>query len=267
MPATNTLTAGLDRTLYIGELPATDWHRHASPVLLVGLSGRFALRLGGGEVVSCHSALVDMGVDHVFDPCGERVAITYLEPDSPEARRLRGTFRQQGPIIFDPAVSVVARSTFERHLQNFDLQSLLIPCLRKLASPGMEKWRDLLLEGDLSSPLEHGLDARVMHSLRSIRSTRDAPVERDMLARGVHLSASRFNHLFRSEMGVSFRDYRVWTQVRLAILGFRPNGSLTDAALNGAFSDSSHFSRIFRQTFGMTPSSVLKPLKQITLLT
>ena len=41
---------------------------------------------------------------------------------------------------------------------------------------------------------------------------------------------------------------------------------LTDAALHGEFSDSAHFSRMFRQTFGMTPSSVLKPLKTVTLL-
>lgn len=34
---------------------------------------------------------------------------------------------------------------------------------------------------------------------------------------------------------------------------------LTQAALAGGFVDSSHFSRMFRQTFGMTPSSVLKP--------
>lgn len=40
----------------------------------------------------------------------------------------------------------------------------------------------------------------------------------------------------------------------------------TDAALHGEFVDSAHFSRMFLQTFGMTPSSVLRPLKPVTLL-
>ena len=51
-----------------------------------------------------------------------------------------------------------------------------------------------------------------------------------------------------------------------AIAGLAISPRLTDAALHGAFSDSAHFSRVFRQTFGMTPSSVLKPLKEVTLL-
>lgn len=82
----------------------------------------------------------------------------------------------------------------------------------------------------------------------------------------MQLSASRFNHLFRAEMGVSLRSYRVWSQVRLAMAGLAVSPRLTDAALHGDFADSAHFSRMFRQTFGMTPSSVLKPLKQVMLL-
>ena len=76
----------------------------------------------------------------------------------------------------------------------------------------------------------------------------------------------RFNHLFRAEMGASLRSYRVWSQVRLAMAGLAVSPRLTDAALHGDFADSAHFSRMFRQTFGMTPSSVLKLLKQVTLL-
>lgn len=67
-------------------------------------------------------------------------------------------------------------------------------------------------------------------------------------------------------MGVSLRTYRVWSQVRLAMAGLAFSPRLTDAALHGEFSDSAHFSRMFRQTFGMTPSSVLKPLKNVTVL-
>lgn len=241
----NTLTLGADRALYIGDLPATDWHRHASPVLLLGLSGRFAVHLPGGRVESCHSALVAAGIEHVFDPCGERVALVYLEPDAMEARRLRHCFTVHGPVIFDPAMRPVSRHSYERYLGAFDLQSLLGKALDAPAPP---------------------LDARVSRILQPLRTPRDTPWERDELAAAASLSASRFNHLFSAEMGVSFRDYRIWSQVRAAILGFRPNGSLTDASLNGAFADSAHFSRMFRQTFGMTPTTVLRPLKLLTVL-
>ncbi|WP_119965028.1 helix-turn-helix transcriptional regulator [Simplicispira lacusdiani] len=244
MRATNTLTLGADRALYVGELPATGWHRHAAPVLLLGLSGHFAVHLASGRVESCHSALIDMGVWHLFDPCGERVALVYLEPDSAEARGLRPWFRQQGGVVFDPATPTRARGCTEARLRSFDLQGLLGQRFETAAE----------------------LDARVLRSLRHLRMARDGALPRDQVAQAAHLSASRFNHLFREEMGVSFRSYRVWSQVRAAMAGLATQPRLTDAALHGAFSDSAHFSRTFRQTFGMTPSSVLKPLREVTLV-
>jgi hypothetical protein len=40
MPTSHSLIAlGRDRSLYAGDLPATDWHRHGAPVLLIDLSG------------------------------------------------------------------------------------------------------------------------------------------------------------------------------------------------------------------------------------
>ncbi|MBX9872047.1 MAG: AraC family transcriptional regulator, partial [Burkholderiaceae bacterium] len=124
MPAQNSLTLGADRALYLGELPATGWHRHASPVLLQGLSGRFALHLGPGRVETCHSALIDTGVEHVFDPLGETVALVYLEPDAPEVRSLRALFARHGGVVLDPARPVQARSASQTRLQAFDLPAL-----------------------------------------------------------------------------------------------------------------------------------------------
>ena len=244
MPANNTLSLGFDRALYVGDLPATGWHCHAAPVLLLGLSGRFALHLSPDAVETCHSALVDAGVQHLLDPRGEHVALMYLEPDSREARGLRHQFGQRGPVILDVAVPVGARSTMDAYLRHFDLASLLrLPCVPPAP-----------------------IDARVLHSLQALRTPGDQRLLRAGLAAAVQLSASRFNHLFRAEMGVSLRSYRVWSQVRLAMAGLASSPRLTDAALHGAFTDSAHFSRMFRQTFGMTPSSVLKPLKEVVLV-
>jgi len=246
MPVRNTLTLGSDRALYVGEIPSTGWHRHAAPVLLMGLSGRFALHWGPGRMETCQSALVDAGVDHLFDPCGEAVALVYLEPDSCEARRLRGTFLRQGGVVLDAAAPVGARSVMDGYLRNFDLSALVPQAILDAEGPA--------------------LDARVARSLRCLRRPQEGRLVRAGLAADVQLSASRFNHLFRAEMGVSLRSYRVWSQVRLAMAGLAVSPRLTDAALHGAFADSAHFSRMFRQTFGMTPSSVLKPLKEVTLL-
>lgn len=233
----NRLTLAPDRALYVGELPATGLHRHAAVALLVGLSGRFALHLAPGRVEHCRSALVDIGIDHVFDPCGEQVALLYLEPDAPELPCLRPLLAREGGVLFDVAAPVGACSPMDTRLRAFDLPQLL-----RLPDPAAGA----------------GLDPRVARSLQALRRVGEQPWARGGLAKAAGLSPSRFNHLFREEAGVSFRSYRIWCQVRAAMTGAGPLMSLTDAALQGAFADSSHFSRTFRATFGMTPSSVLR---------
>ena len=114
-----------DRALYVGELAATGWHRHAPVALLVSLSGRFAVHLACGRLEHCRSALVDIGVDHVLDPCGEQVALVYLEPDAPEVRRWRPLLGREGGVLLDVALSVGARSAVEERLRAFDLPQLL----------------------------------------------------------------------------------------------------------------------------------------------
>ena len=75
--------------MYRGELPATGWHSHAAPALLIGLSGRFALHFAQGRTESCYSAWIDSGVEHVFDPCGEEVVtmMPAMPPATPESTR------------------------------------------------------------------------------------------------------------------------------------------------------------------------------------
>ncbi len=242
MHSENSLVLGSDRALYLGDLPATGWHRHACPVFLLGLSGRFALHLPDQPVAHCHSALVNTGVEHVFDPRGEQVAVVYLEPDAPEARALQPWLQRSHGVMLDPAARVGARGVVQARLGSFDLPAMLDITLDPVAL----------------------LDERVARAIHWMRRGGGNAIRRDMAAASVQLSASRFNHLFRQQAGVSFRSYRVWAQVRSALGGLAVSPRLTDAALEGAFVDSSHFSRTFRQTFGMTPSSVLKPLRSVT---
>lgn len=244
MGASNSLILGSDRSLYRGELPATGWHSHAAPVLLIGLSGRFVLHFAQGRTESCFSAWIDSGIEHVFDSCGEQVASMYLEPDAAQTRRWRAHFANHGGVVLDPGIRAQGRSNMDAYLRSFDLDALL-PFHCADVAP---------------------MDARVAYSVNTLRRVGVPMPSRGAMAQAAGLSESRFNHLFRAEMGVSFRSYRVWSQVRGALGALGADSRLTQAALEGGFVDSSHFSHMFRKTFGMTPSSVLKPLRDVTLV-
>lgn len=244
MSGANKLLLGADRALYQGNLPSTGMHCHPCPVLLMGLSGRFGLQFPDAEPATCRSALISAGVEHLFDPRGESVALIYLEPDAPESCALRPWMNSSAGVVWDPCSASRVRGVTDARLNHFDLPGLLGRTL----------------------PQAPPLEPRVARAMRYLRTHADRAPGRSETAALVHLSTSRFNHLFSAHAGASFRDYRVWSQLRAAIASMARHPRLTDAALEGAFVDSSHFSRRFRDTFGMTPRSVLQPLGQIARL-
>lgn len=236
----NQIRLGPDRALFLGHLPATHFHRHAAPVFLLGLSGDLEVRFEDGRHYRGRSALIDSDVMHALDSRGEQMASIYLEPDAPEVPLLRKNLLQGEQAVFELTAPQPARGRLERRLMNFDLSSLLQVPLAPSASGG--------------------LDPRIRKSLPVLRSGNPGAVLRAQAADQASLSESRFNHLFRAEMGISFRRYRSWSLMRNALYRLGQTTSLTDAALEAGFCDSAHFSRVFRDLIGLTPSSVFREL-------
>lgn len=73
-----------------------------------------------------------------------------------------------------------------------------------------------------------------------------------------HLSESRFLHLFKKELGLPFRKYLLWLKLRRFFSHLQNGKNITTAAHEAGFSDSSHLSRFFADSFGLNPSEILK---------
>jgi len=87
----------------------------------------------------------------------------------------------------------------------------------------------------------------------------------EQLVKPDDLSVSHFLHLFSDEIGVPFRRFRIWNRLRAASGMALRGANLTDAAIGAGFSDSAHFSRLHRETFGVTPSYILGRLVRATI--
>ena len=64
-------------------------------------------------------------------------------------------------------------------------------------------------------------------------------------------------HLFRAETGTSMRAYRMWTRMLQAAREVGNGSNLTTAAAHTGFASPSHLADRFRQTFGLTATSLL----------
>lgn len=78
------------------------------------------------------------------------------------------------------------------------------------------------------------------------------------LAALVHLSSSRFTHLFRQQTGLSLSRFLLWNRLLRSVDAAARGASMTDAAHAAGFADLAHMSRTFRQTFGVVASELQK---------
>jgi AraC family transcriptional regulator, arabinose operon regulatory protein len=111
-----------------------------------------------------------------------------------------------------------------------------------------------LLGCDALHPQAPVIDPRLQAVLDLIDSDLPGDLGVRRLAAMTHLSASRFAHLFRSQLGVSPQRFverrRLESAARLLDLGTR---SITEIAAEVGFTDPLYFSSRFRRWYGLSP--------------
>ena len=124
-----------------------------------------------------------------------------------------------------------------------------------LATCGADAELDRLL---LGQPLPaRVLDARIAAVVERLRADPALAWQAVDAAAHCGLSASRFMHLFKAEVGLGWRSFRAWKRAR-GLLGCVHSGeNLTQLALTLGYPDATHFSHAIRQVTGLRPSDII----------
>ncbi|WP_421717296.1 helix-turn-helix domain-containing protein [Algiphilus sp.] len=232
-PTPPTVLLGPRSLIYVGPLGRGLPHTHAANVALVALDRPLLLRLSGGGWIEHGSALIPAGTRHELDPQQARFAVVYADIHAPCWQAMQ------------PGQNLLSELPHSTALRN---------CLIEVAEsaawiPALEHQLATSLMASLGTPstarsrLQIALDDYLQPS---------ADLTLDGLAAHMQLSTRRVQHLFLKELGVSYKRVQHWVRFRGAIQAMGQWGTLTDAALEGGFSDSSHFSNAFRSMFGVS---------------
>ncbi|EED30393.1 transcriptional regulator, AraC family [gamma proteobacterium NOR5-3] len=79
----------------------------------------------------------------------------------------------------------------------------------------------------------------------------------DAAAEHVHLSKSRFLHLFSDNIGTPWRTYLIWRRAIVAMIAIFDGYSVAHAADVAGYADAAHLSRQVKGIFGLSPTEVL----------
>jgi AraC-like DNA-binding protein len=233
------------RAVYIGpgfQLPA---HRNTVAVLALALNGPMGVAHDPLDPAmgfrSCRSVLVEPNQLHLLRMSREEHAFIYVDALSQDLTELRNKCAcRANSLHFD-----------------FCHESEVIDIL-----VGMP--RDPISWSKAQALLTHALglsasrsDPRIARVVRALLLDPDDAHSADEWAKTVGLSSSFFQHLFKQRVGVSFRRFRLWARIRIAVGHAMHGTSLTQAAMLAGFSSSAHLSTTFKDMFGISPSQLL----------
>lgn len=231
------------RSLYFGPLQHLEPRLHGAPVLLVGLYRPFRIRINHGECISCRCAVVPAGVLHELELDGNVLAKLFVERDSPDfwAFRRRFPFPPNAFHAFDdPKLVELFLGIYEESPPKETIHAHI----------------ETLMPLDMEAyPLLH---PRLISVLDSLRQEPEQNYSQFQMASKANLSTSRLLHLFKAEIGVPYRRYRIWKRLGIAIYTMSQTDCMMRSAMDAGFSDASHFSHCFRDFFGANPSYVFK---------
>lgn len=77
------------------------------------------------------------------------------------------------------------------------------------------------------------------------------------LARRLGMERTRALRCFRAATGQSFREFKRWSAMQFAAEQMKQGALVRTAAMDAGFADTAHLSRVFRETFGLTPSAAI----------
>jgi AraC-like DNA-binding protein len=112
---------------------------------------------------------------------------------------------------------------------------------------------DILAEFKCSCENEnHANDDRIKKALEIVEINFEKVYSLEEIAELSYLSPSRFLHLFKERTGLNFRRYQLWNRLVKSLPGLTTS-SITETAHKYGFTDSSHYTRTFKETFGVNP--------------
>lgn len=220
-------------------------HSHQAIQIVFGYAGAIGLRAGDeGDWTPYPLGVIPSRQPHSMDATASTYnAVIFVEPETVAGRALTEQYLENGMAsIDDPAAREASAQLFAIWLGRAGDQAIIDAARRVVLA---------LTRGHDPAAVT---DKRVIRAVAYVDANLDRQITLDEVARDVCLSPGRLRHLFVEQTGMGLRPYVLWRRFLRAWELLAKGESVSTAAHAAGFSDSAHFARTSRHTFGFPPS-------------
>jgi AraC-like DNA-binding protein len=238
--------ADSDFLLFITNRLNSETHQHPALQINISLSGEIINVDNGRDNLSGDCLLISSNEPHRISSDCRWQAVLLLSAEHPLSHALAHDYLRDRPMtIIDAQYARTLRSII------FSLvgSQSVGPSIRYHISQLFQALPQLL---PLPQP-----NLRVGSVVKQLRQRGNHHLSHTVLADAAALSDSHLSHLFRKETGMALRGYKLWRRTMEGTQLILQGKSITEASFESGFADTAHFSRSFKQQFGISPSALL----------
>lgn len=227
--------------LFVGILTTNEFHKHYALQISVSVDSEMEITQKGELETLGDSFCIPSKIEHKL--ISEDTQLTILiNPLSPLGHYLQLKHDKSNITPLDTELSKRLKTT----LTNFKMNQIRFEEFCLLITNHLTEYK-------CSCEVEnHSGDDRIIKALEFFEENFDNVYRLEEIAEITYLSPSRFLHLFKDKTGLSFRRYQLWNKI-IKSLPHLAKKSITNTAHTFGFTDSSHYTRTFKETFGVTP--------------
>lgn len=239
------------RTMYIGQLAPLLCQNSAASTLIFSLDNTLeVIDPVAKQQYQSRSFLIPAGSQSIINTKDSLLTLCFLDPLGKDLIVLKNKMSNEIPISNNaPFYSC-------HNQEDLLIQSarILYECTSppEFAFSQLSRWIGEPEEGTALT-----IDPRVKRAVEMIKSSVLENRSVESIAQELNLSVSRLSQLFKQATGVPVRRFRIWHRIYITAVKMAYGLSLTEACVSSGFSDSSHFSRVFKEIGGIKPSKVL----------
>ena len=231
--------------LFIGKLTDNIYHKHYALQISVSVKSNMTLTLKGENEILGKSFFVNSKIEHKLISESNQLTIL-INPLSSIGHQFHLQFGKWNFTLLNENLSDKLIET----LNKFETSEIDFEKLCELISQVLSKYQ-------CTCESENHLDEqRIINAIKYMDANFEKVLSLEEVAEKCFLSPTRFLHLFKEKTNLTFRRYQLWNKL-IKSLPFLIKNSITETAYTFGFSDNSHYTRTFKETFGVTPKFVI----------